>query len=66
MIKKLSAAHQEIEIIADAYFEIKIGHCSILRRINKISTCLHLDILSESTMIRESAMIRRFPALRKT
>ncbi len=23
MIKKLSAAHQEIEIIADAYFEIK-------------------------------------------
>ncbi len=66
MIKKLSAAHQEIEIIADACFEIKIRHCSTFRRINKISTCLHLDKLSESAMIRESAMIKRFPALRKT
>jgi hypothetical protein len=34
MIKKLSASHLEIQIIADAYFDIKeIGHCSIPRRI---------------------------------
>jgi hypothetical protein len=54
MIKKLSASHLEIQIEADAYFE-KIGHCSILKRIkNK-----HLKKLSES------AMIKRFRALRK-
>jgi hypothetical protein len=58
MIKELSASHLEMQIIADAHF-------SILTRINKISTCLHIDKLSESAMIRERAMIKRFPALRK-